>query len=170
MSQFSRFKLVAIASALAAFGCMAPSYAQVQPEKAKSGDAAVAYVSGGVGVDSQERLNSMRSSYNTKLVFTLNEGNFLANIPVKITDARGRVVVDDVSEGPIFMAKLPAGSYTVMATYDGKTQTRRIQAGSGLRTELMRFAANPATDNPTHRSEAALVPPIERGQAPGTIN
>lgn len=161
MSQFSNFKLIALASAVAALGCMAPSYAQDKPEKAKTGDT-VAYVSGGVGEDSKERLNSMAREYNTKLVFVLNEGNYLASVPVKITDSRGRVVIEDVSEGPIFMAKLPAGTYTVTATNDGKTQTRKITVGSGLRTEHLRWPANPATDNPR---EGTQVGAIERGSA-----
>lgn len=158
MSQFSKVKLITVASVVAALGCMAPSYAQ---EKAKTGDT-VAYVSGGVGEDSKERLNSMAREYNTKLVFVLNEGNYLASVPVKITDSRGRVVIEDVSEGPIFMAKLPAGTYTVTATNDGKTQTRKITVGSGLRTEHLRWPANPATDNPR---EGTQVGAIERESA-----
>lgn len=160
MSQVSMFKLITVASVLAALGFMAPSYAQAPAEKAKRGDSA-AYVSGGVADDSRDRMNSMARDFNLKLVFTLNEGNYLASVPVKITDSRGRVVVEDVSEGPFFMAKLPAGSYTVTAANDGKVQTRRTTVGSGLRTEHLRWAANPSTDNPLPREQASKGSAIE---------
>jgi hypothetical protein len=163
MSQISKFKVITLASAVAALGWMAPSYAQDQPEKAKRGDT-IAYVSGGVAEDSRDRMNSMARDFNLKLVFTLNEGNYLASVPVRITDSRGRVVVEDVSEGPFFMAKLPAGTYTVTATNDGKTQTRRVQVGNGLRTEHLRWPAS-ATDNPLPREQASRGSAIETGSA-----
>jgi hypothetical protein len=163
MSQLSKFKLITVASAVAALGCMASSYAQEQPEKAKRADT-VAYVSGGVAEDSRDRMNSMSRDFNLKLVFTLNEGNYLASVPVKITDSRGRVIVEDVSEGPFFMAKLPTGSYTVTAVNDGKAQTRRVQVGTGLRTEHLRWAANP-NDNPLPREQASKGSAIESRSA-----
>src|SRR5262245_56608191 len=105
----------------------------------------------------------MARDFNLKLVFTLSEGNFLAGVPVRITDSRGRVVVEDVAEGPFFMAKLPAGSYTVTASKDGSTQTRKVQVGSGLRTEYLRWPANPSIDNPLPREQASYVSAAERG-------
>ena len=149
MSQRSKFKLLAAASAVAALGCMASSYAQ----EPKTSDGIV-YVSGGVGEDSRDRLNSQAREYNLRLMFTLNEGNFLSDVNVAITDAKGKKVIEDVANGPFFMAKLPAGSYTVTATYQGKTQTRKIQAGKGSSVAHMRWPSNPQTDNPVARDQA----------------
>jgi hypothetical protein len=157
MLQISKFKLVAVASAVAtmgALGAMAPSssYSQGQ-EQPRTGSGAT-YISGGVGIDSVERLNSQARDFNLKLVFTLNEGNYLANVPVTITDGRGNKVIEAVSEGPLFLAKLPAGSYTVTATNDGKTQTRKVTVGQGQQTAYLRWPAA-ATDNPLPREQAS---------------
>src|SRR3990167_2462586 len=75
----------------------------------------VSFVSGGVGVDSEERLKAREKEFNLKLVFTLVEGNYLADVNVALKDAAGKNVVEHLTDGPIFMARLPAGDYTVSA-------------------------------------------------------
>ncbi len=112
----------------------------------------VKYVSGGVGLDSEARLNARASEFNLKLIFTLKEGNYLADVNVVVADAKGRKLVEHLADGPFFMAKLPAGQYNVVATYDGKAETRKVAVGSGLRTEYFRWASNPLVDNPTPRA------------------
>ncbi|MDP1717732.1 MAG: hypothetical protein Q8L40_06615, partial [Burkholderiales bacterium] len=125
--------------------------AQVSPEKVfvKNG---VSYVSGGVGVDSEERLKAREKEFNLKLVFTLVEGNYLADIAVAIKDGGGKTVIEHVADGPFFMAKLPAGTYAVSAVYEGKTQTRKVAVRDGrLRTEYLRWPSNPKQDLPVSR-------------------
>jgi hypothetical protein len=121
-------------------------------EKSRDG---IEYLSGGIGINSQEEINARAKDFNLKLVFTLNEGNYVADVGVALKDARGRTVVDDTAGGPFFLAKLPAGQYTVAATYEGRTVTRKVQVGKGLRTEYLRWPSNPENDNPLPREQAA---------------
>ena len=105
------------------------------------------YVSGGVGVDSEEQMLAQQKNFNLKLMFTWLEGNYLADVNVAIADAKGNKVIEDVADGPFFMAKLPDGQYTVTATYEGTTQTRKVSVSAGhLNTVHLRWARNPATD------------------------
>jgi hypothetical protein len=107
----------------------------------------VPFVSGGIGVDSGQALKARENEFNVKLIFTLVEGNYLADVGVTIKDAAGKTLVDHVADGPFFMAKLPPGNYSVTASYGGKTQTRRISApAKGLHTEYLRWPSNPQTD------------------------
>jgi hypothetical protein len=53
----------------------------------------------------------------------------LGHMPVTITDAGGKVVFDGVSEGPILLARLPRGSYTVTTRWDAWTLSRPITIG-----------------------------------------
>lgn len=80
----------------------------------------VSYVSGGVGEASRERLNEMAKDFNLKLVFALESGAYLSSVPVTISDASGKVLVQATTSGPIFLARLPASTYNVTATYGGK--------------------------------------------------
>jgi len=134
----------------------APAHAQsatgaVNVEKTADG---VEYASGGVGDNALQQMNERAKDFNLKLVFTLNEGNYIADVNVTVKDAKGRTVVEDVAEGPIFLARLPAGQYNVTANFDGKTQTRKLRVGKGLRTEYLRWPSNPETDNPLPREAA----------------
>lgn len=119
----------------------------------------VKYVSGGVGTDSQERLDSRVKEFNLKLVFTLHEGNYLADVGVAIKDAEGRSVVEHLADGPIFLAKLPAGIYTANVSYNGKAQARKIRVGERLRTEYFRWPATPEIDFPLSREQAEEAKP-----------
>ena len=52
-------------------------------------------------------------------------------------------MIDDVSNGPWLMAKLPPGSYTATASYNGKPVTQRFSVGkSGVRTANFRWPAS----------------------------
>lgn len=157
MPRYSGFVQVWTIGAILSMGIALAAHAA---EVAKDG---VNYTSGGVGINSQERLNARASEFNLKLVFTLNEGNYIADVDVKLTDAKGNKVVEDTAEGPFFMARLPAGQYNVAATYGGKTVTRKVSVGGGLRTEYLRWPSNPATDFPLPREQAEQTRPAPRG-------
>lgn len=110
-------------------------------------DRGITYVSGGVGEDAEAMLLAQQKNFNLKLLFTLHEGNYLADVNVVVSDARGDKVIEHVADGPFFMAKLPHGQYIVTATYEGKTLTRKVRIGSDrLHTEHLRWPRNPETD------------------------
>ena len=87
----------------------------------------IPYVSGGIGLDEREALSATASEYNLKIVFALKEGNYLADASVLIKDAQGKTVLDAVSDGPWFYARLPAGQYAVTATMMEKANTEKVQ-------------------------------------------
>lgn len=96
----------------------------------------VSYVSGGIGDESREHLQSIAASFNLKLVLAATSGEFLADIQVQIFGKDGKPLVQAVSEGPIFMAKLPPGSYRVTATAGGVEREQRVVLGNGQRSTL----------------------------------
>jgi hypothetical protein len=88
----------------------------------------VSYVSGGVGVSSREALEQAKKDFNLRLLFAYaRSGEYLSNIGVKIVDRSGNTILDAVSDGPFFYAKLPAGSYRVSADNAGQVQTRSVR-------------------------------------------
>ena len=110
------------------------------------------YISGGIGETEQEQLVAREKEFNLKLVFSLIEGNYVADVGVVVTDAKGRKIAEHVAEGPFFMARLPAGDYQISATYDGKSVFRKTRiTANRLRTEYFRWPANPEDDLPVSR-------------------
>jgi len=102
----------------------------------------VPYVSGGVGLDSIDRLSSLAAEFNLKLVFALRSGEYLSGVRVVVVNAAGRTLLDTTSEGPWFLTRLPAGNYQVTATFEGQAQKRHIAVGAArLRTVDFRWAS-----------------------------
>jgi hypothetical protein len=101
----------------------------------------IRYLSGGVGKAEREQLRAREKEFNLKLVFSLEQGKYVAYVKVVVSDARGRKLLEHVADGPFFMARLPAGEYGVAATHAGKTQTRKIAVDANrLRTEYLRWS------------------------------
>ena len=102
----------------------------------------VSYLSGGVGTTSLDRLRSLAGDFNLKLVFALKSGDYVSSVNVTIADAAGKQLLDTTSEGPWFLAKLPAGNYQIVATLAGKAEKRTIAIGADkLRTVDFRWSS-----------------------------
>jgi len=86
------------------------------------------YVSGGVGASEQEALAQVKHDYNLRLLFAVSgSGSFLASVPVTIADGRGQVLLEAVSAGPYFYARVPAGRYQVTAERRGRVKTQSVR-------------------------------------------
>ena len=94
-----------------------------------SGVGQIAYVSGGVGVESRKHLNAL-SGFNLRLGFVLRSGEFLSDVKVAIFDKAGTLLLETVSDGPVFLARLPPNRYRVAATFADKTFTRKVSTRS----------------------------------------
>jgi hypothetical protein len=86
----------------------------------------VPYISGGAGADAREELLAKEKEYNLKIVAAETSGDYLAGVTVVIESARKAQVLDTTMEGPILLAKLAPGTYTIRATSDGQTLTRTV--------------------------------------------
>ena len=110
---------------------------------AKKTQGTVPAVSGGVSLNARDTLRGSESNANVKMVFALNTGNYVSDVQVKVNDSAGRTIIEDTSNGPWLLARLPAGSYTANATYNGHTVTQKFSVGkSGLRTAQFRWPAS----------------------------
>jgi len=84
------------------------------------------YIAGGVGQGEREAIRKVQDNYDLKLVFANDDGNYLANVVVLITDSEGRELVHTVANGPWFLAELPQGEYTVSAVFEQEKQTATV--------------------------------------------
>ncbi len=84
------------------------------------------YLSGGLGTDTREDMREQLDSYNLKLVFANDKGEYLADIDVKIVDEQGRWMLAANSKGPWFYTRLPSGEYTVLANHDHVLRMKKV--------------------------------------------
>jgi hypothetical protein len=115
----------------------------------------ISFVSGGIGAASRESLAAREKFYNFKLVLGLEgSGSFVADAQVTLSSAAGQKLVVHVTEGPLFLAGLPAGAYVVSATFRNQTLTRKFQVRADrLHTEYLRWPADLQQDVPTPPEE-----------------
>ncbi|MBL8447345.1 MAG: carboxypeptidase regulatory-like domain-containing protein [Zoogloeaceae bacterium] len=76
---------------------------------------AVPYLSGGVGETERDRMSAMAAAFNLKIVTAKPTGEYLAGVTLLIRDQEGRPMLSTVAQGPILLAQLPPGRYSVMA-------------------------------------------------------
>jgi hypothetical protein len=94
----------------------------------------VPYISGGAGADAREELLAKEKEYNLKIIAADKSGDYLAGVKVVIESVKKAQVLDTTMGGPILLAKLVPGTYTIRATSDGQTLTRTVTIpAQGLR-------------------------------------
>ena len=126
-------RLISASLMIAGLLAAAPLMAQAQTTPQTQGD--VTYISGGVGDDWQQSMDERRAEYNLHLLFAQQgTGAYFANVPVKISDASGRMVLNATSLGPFLYARLKPGTYTVTASHLGQpiTRTAEVRASGGV--------------------------------------
>jgi hypothetical protein len=108
----------------------------------------ISYVNGGVGQEEQSAMRAQRSDYNLQLTFATNQtGAFRSDVQLDITDAKGNSLLSVPNTGPMFFAKLPAGTYRISAAAEGKTFKRTVKLGAGAR-EMTLHWENDSPDDP----------------------
>lgn len=102
---------------------VAASLAALSNPSMAAGAAEGAYISGGIGDD--DPMIARKSDYNLHLVLAMKgSGEYLADIDISIENSKGEQIVNARSSGPFFYVNLPAGSYRVTASFDGKTLSK----------------------------------------------
>jgi hypothetical protein len=107
---------------------------------AERSQGSVTYVSGGIGKDESDAMKQAASRYSLAIEMASPAGpraEYVADVKIDIRDQRGATVLNTVSDGPILLANLPPGRYTVSATKNGASQRRDIVVGSGARPRVM---------------------------------
>ncbi|HLI12525.1 MAG TPA: carboxypeptidase regulatory-like domain-containing protein [Alphaproteobacteria bacterium] len=105
----------------------APALAQSLAPEAQTQNG-VTFMSGGIGEEGLDSIRAAEHDYNLRLLFAVQgSGFYLSDVKVQIIDAKGTTLVDTVSQGPYFLAKLKPGRYKVVATSNGTAMTRTIE-------------------------------------------
>ena len=115
-------RLLILVGILSPFSVLAEEYG-LKPQT--QGD--VSFVSGGVGQYEADAMQSVRGDYNLHLLFALQgTGEYLSNVKVNITDAKGNSYLDVLADGPMLFVQLKPGRYTVYADLDGRISHKKV--------------------------------------------
>ena len=94
----------------------------------------VEYLSGGIGVDEAKAIDNISQQCPLTLEFAVKDrmkADFVADVNVMVSDAKGHTALKAIENGPFLLAWLQPGRYTVDATFAGKTlhEKELVKAG-----------------------------------------
>jgi hypothetical protein len=113
----------------------------------------VTFISGGAGSEEADAFNRMSENFNLKLTMTVPSGQFTSPTMIRIEDKSGTPLVETKPNGPIFLAKMPAGDYVIQVNAEGQTLTRKATVpASGLEAIAMTWPA--ADEQPIRAGDA----------------
>lgn len=128
MREASSVKSIATAAALV-LGCAAlPASGQAPMPKLQM-QGGIVFLNGGAGDEEVQYLRQQMKDFTLALVFARGgrpRVDYAASAAVTIMDAKGVTVLDASSVGPYLLVALPAGKYSVVASYLDVTQTRPV--------------------------------------------
>ena len=90
----------------------------------------IPYVSGGFGLEERAELRAIGKTDNLELSFALQSKDYIGGAEVFIGNKDGTEILSAISDGPLFLAKLPEGVYIVKATAMGKTLEQTVHVPS----------------------------------------
>lgn len=121
-----RAALGALATAALMGAVMLPAHAQdelVLLENART----TTFMNGGVGTEDEGYMRKIAKDWPLRMIFSERKDNeFVADVQLMVTDARGAPVLALPSAGPMTYAKLPAGKYRITARFQGKNEARDV--------------------------------------------
>ena len=100
------------------------------------------HISGGIGTEGMAEIAAQQASYNFKALFVRDpSGEYLALVNIKIADAKGNILLETATDGPVLLAQLKPGKYTITATTssDAKSVTKKITVTKKLTETTFRF-------------------------------
>ncbi|CAH2773485.1 MAG: hypothetical protein CBARDMAM_0270 [uncultured Caballeronia sp.] len=93
----------------------------------------VSYTSGGMGLDESHTLIRAQAHWPLSLRFTGPTSDYLADVHVRIADAKNTEVRKADAQGPYMLVKLPPGHYTVYARYKDSEKKQGLTTVGGWR-------------------------------------
>jgi hypothetical protein len=100
----------------------------------------ITYLSGGSDPAQATAMRGVEARYPLELNFLWGRGakeTEVAGVEWSIRNAAGHELLDVRSGGPLVLASLPDGRYTVTARYDGTALSRAVAVHKGMHDDLL---------------------------------
>ncbi len=96
-----------------------------------------AYMTGGIGEEETAFLKQHQQQFNLHLVFSINDGEAVTNVDVRIFDRNKQLIFKLLGASPRLNIRLPADSYSIIATLDGEKEGSRFTLQENKATRVI---------------------------------
>ncbi len=107
----------------ASFACLA----QLPDARSMNG---IRFITGGIGSDVSKAMQAEAKQWPLLIEFSQADGQakpaWVSGVKISISDAKNAPLLDTICDGPLMLVKLPPGSYSISASYNGVAQTRTL--------------------------------------------
>lgn len=90
----------------------------------------IQYITGGIGSEESDAMLELGKKWPLTLEFAQDHPArplWVADVTLKITNSKRKVVFKAMSDGPIMLLNLPADQYEIEAVFEGRTIKRKIK-------------------------------------------
>ena len=88
---------------------------------------ATTYLNGGIGKDEEAAMHRLAKEFSLRITFAeRKDGEFVTDVPVVISDAKGNPVLELSRAGPMLFVMLPNGKYNVSSGFEGLTESQEV--------------------------------------------
>lgn len=116
------------------------SLAQLPSSKTQG---SVTFITGGIGSDESGAMFAVAKKWPLFIEMSEIDGSgrgvWIAGIDVRVLNAKQQNILETVSDGPLMLLNIPAGQYTVEASYQGKLLKRSVILKEGDSQKLTLF-------------------------------
>jgi hypothetical protein len=108
---------------------MPRSYAQADIPESQNYQG-IQYITGGIGSEESDAMLQLGQRWPLTLEFAQDHPQrplWVADVDVKITDNKRKVIFSALSEGPIMLIQLPAGSYEIEAKFEDRILKKKLK-------------------------------------------
>jgi len=99
----------------------------------------IRYVSGGISDDEQQAIAEIDDEYSLKLTMAREDGAYLNSVQVAIHNGAGEPLISTVTNGPILLAALSPGEYTIEASVEGVAKQETVSIGADGTEEVLLY-------------------------------
>lgn len=91
----------------------------------------IPYITGGISADEVDAIRPYLSQFNLRVIFSEGtSGRFITDVNVNLYDTEGKLVFRLVGAQPQLLVNIPAGTYTILASYNGDKQRHKFSVSS----------------------------------------
>lgn len=107
------------------------------PPAAAATTTGVPFISGGVGETERTEMNEHSSNFNLRVITAKANGDYLAGVNLTIRNEKGSALLTTVTPGPLLMAQLPPGKYTVTASNGSDVRKETVTVDRGRQAVVL---------------------------------
>lgn len=116
--------------------------AEPPPATPSARGSTVTFITGGVGETERSQINEISEAFNLRVVTAKTNGDYLSGVNLTIRNEKGAPMLSTVTQGPLLLAQLPPGKYTVTANLGSEVRQEVVMVDRARQAVVLMHLAD----------------------------